>query len=75
MIMSVVATQMQCTWNETQNLGKAENLIEKAVNRRANIVLLQELFSTITFVLNKKANIFLQRMKLRGTHILKSSLI
>ena len=75
MIVSVAASQMQCTWNESQNLVKAENVIEKAVKRGANIVLLQELFSTITFVLNKKANIFLQRMKLRGTHILKSSLI
>ena len=74
MIVSVAATQMQCTWNKTQNLGKAENLIEKAVKRGGKYSSTKNYFLLLLFVLNKKANIFFE-MKLRGTHILKSSLI
>ena len=55
MIVSVAASQMQCTWNESQNLVKAENVIEKAVKRGANIVLLQELLSTPYFCPEQKS--------------------
>ena len=58
MIVSVAATQMKCTWDESKNLSKAESLIEKAAERGANIVLLQELFSTTYFCPEQKREYF-----------------
>ena len=58
MIVNVAATQMECTWNQQENLNKAENLIHEAAERGANIVLLQELFSTPYFCPEQKDKYF-----------------
>ena len=71
MIVSVAATQMQCTWDESQNLEKAENLIEKAAERGANIVLLQELFSTPYFCPEQKSEYFSLANEVKGHPYLK----
>ena len=71
MIVSVAATQMQCTWDESQNLEKAENLIEKAAERGANIVLLQELFSTPYFCPEQKREYFSLANEVKGHPYLK----
>ena len=71
MIVSVAATQMQCTWDESQNLEKAENLIEKAAGRGANIVLLQELFSTPYFCPEQKKEYFSLANEVKGHPYLK----
>ena len=58
MIVNVAATQMECTWNQSENLNKAENLIHEAAKRGANIILLQELFSTPYFCPEQKDKYF-----------------
>lgn len=47
--VTVAATQMKCTWNQDNNLDKAEKLVREAANQGANIILLQELFETPYF--------------------------
>ena len=58
MIVNVAATQMECTWDQSENLNKAENLIHEAAERGANIILLQELFSTPYFCPEQKEKYF-----------------
>ena len=58
MIVNVAATQMECTWDQSENLNKAENLIHVAAERGANIILLQELFSTPYFCPEQKDKYF-----------------
>ena len=58
MIVNVAATQMECTWDQSENLNKAENLIHEAAERGANIILLQELFSTPYFCPEQKDKYF-----------------
>ena len=58
MIVNVAATQMKCTWDQSENLNKAENLIHEAAERGANIILLQELFSTPYFCPEQKDKYF-----------------
>ena len=58
MIVNVAATQMECTWDQSANLNKAENLIHEAAERGANIILLQELFSTPYFCPEQKDKYF-----------------
>lgn len=47
--VTVAATQMSVSWNQTQTLNDAEKLIKKAAKEGANIILLQELFETPYF--------------------------
>jgi N-carbamoylputrescine amidase len=43
--VTVAATQMACSWDIDANLAKAEFLVRKAAESRANIILIQELFA------------------------------
>ena len=58
MIVNVAATQMECTWDQSENLSKAEKLIHESAKRGANIILLQELFSTPYFCPEQKDKYF-----------------
>ena len=58
MKIKVAATQMSCTWETENNITKATNLIQKAVDKGANIVLLQELFQTPYFCIQYDEDIF-----------------
>ena len=58
MKIKVAATQMSCTWEIESNIDKATNLIEKAANKGANIILLQELFQTPYFCIQYDEDIF-----------------
>lgn len=49
MKVTVAAAQMSCGWEQEANLDKAEGLVRAAVDRGANIVLLQEMFFTHFF--------------------------
>ena len=49
MKIKVAATQMRCDWEIENNLKKSINLIEKAAEQGANIILLQELFQSPYF--------------------------
>jgi N-carbamoylputrescine amidase len=49
MKVCVAATQMACTWDVEANLATAERLIRQAAGKGANIILLQEMFSTHFF--------------------------
>lgn len=47
--ITVAATQMACSQNRDENIARAEKLVTVAVERGANIILLQELFETHYF--------------------------
>lgn len=49
MIVKVAATQMSISWNIEENLIKAEQMVRKAAQAGAKIILLQELFKTPYF--------------------------
>jgi len=46
----VAATQMKCSFNESENINNAISLVRGAAAAGANIILLQELFSTVYFM-------------------------
>ena len=54
MNVTVAATQMECTWDIKQNIEKATNIIHKAADLGAEIILLQELFETPYFCIDTK---------------------
>lgn len=47
--VTVAATQMHCSWDQEENLQRAEKLIRQAAEQGAQIVLIQELFETPYF--------------------------
>ncbi len=47
--ITVAATQMHCTWNQKDNVDRAEKLIRLAAAKGAQIILIQELFETPYF--------------------------
>jgi len=54
MPITIAATQMACSWDIQSNIEKAINLIHKAADLGAEIILLQELFETPYFCINTK---------------------
>ena len=48
-VVGVVATQMRCSDNLTENIATAEKLVREAANKGAQIILLQELFESLYF--------------------------
>ena len=51
--LTLAATQMTCSWNLDENIQKAEDLVQLAAEDGAQIILLQELFETPYFCLEK----------------------
>lgn len=49
MKIKVAITQMSCTSDYEKNIAKAESFVQKAAEKGANIVLIQELFSNLYF--------------------------
>lgn len=49
MKIKVAITQMSCTSDYAKNIAKAEYFVQKAAEKGANIVLIQELFSNLYF--------------------------
>ena len=47
--VTFATTQMACTADVDENIGRAEALIRKAKERDADVVLIQELFSDLYF--------------------------
>lgn len=58
MTVTVAATQMTCSWDTPANHAKAEALVREAAGKGADIILLQELFSTPYFCPDQKAEYF-----------------
>jgi len=56
--VTLAATQMACTWQTETNLDRAEVLVREAVEKGAQIVLLQELFETPYFCPDQKQEFF-----------------
>lgn len=53
-IVKVAATQMSCTDNIEDNIKKAEDMVRKAAEQGAQIILIQELFETLYFCQKEK---------------------
>ncbi|WP_299848825.1 N-carbamoylputrescine amidase [uncultured Roseovarius sp.] len=49
--VTVAATQMACSWDQDENIQKAEEIVNAAAEDGAQIILLQELFQTPYFCL------------------------
>ncbi len=47
--VGVAATQMACTWEQDENINRAEHLVRQAAAGGASIILIQELFETPYF--------------------------
>ena len=47
--VGVAATQMACTWEQDENINRAEHLVRQAAAGGASIILIQELFETPDF--------------------------
>lgn len=47
--VTVAATQMHCTWDQQDNVNRAEQLIREAAAKGAQVILIQELFETPYF--------------------------
>lgn len=54
MQVTVAATQMTCTWDIDENIGRAESLVNEAADSGAQIILLQELFETPYFCIDER---------------------
>ncbi len=51
--VTVAATQMSCSWDAKANLDRAEGLVRAAAKQRAQVVLIQELFATPYFCIER----------------------
>lgn len=58
MKVKVACTQMACSWDIEANVTRAEAMVRKAAAAGANIVLLQELFETPYFCIDKQEKHF-----------------
>lgn len=56
--VTTAVTQMACSWDREKTLYRAEHLVREAVEKGANIVLLQELFETPYFCQTHKFKYF-----------------
>ena len=71
MKVKVAATQMTCSWELEENINKAKNIIKKAAEQGANIILLQELFQTPYFCIEYDENIFRLAKEFENNPLLK----
>ena len=56
--ISIAATQMACTWDREKNIQRAGEMVAEAAAKGAQIVLLQELFETPYFCLDRDKSYF-----------------
>ncbi len=56
--VTLAATQMTCSKNNTENIDKAESIIRKAAEMGAQIILIQELFESTYFCMDQKDELF-----------------
>ena len=56
--VTLAATQMTCSKNNTENIDKAESIIRKASEMGAQIILIQELFESTYFCMDQKDELF-----------------
>ena len=57
-MLSIATTQMACSSDREQNIKHAGELVEEAVGKGAQVVLLQELFETPYFCMDKDKKYF-----------------
>ena len=58
MKVTVASTQMACSWDIEANIEKAEQLVRRAAQEGAQIILLQELFETPYFCIDRQEQHF-----------------
>jgi N-carbamoylputrescine amidase len=59
-LLSIAVTQMACSWDRDENIQRACDMVEEAAASGAQVVLLQELFETPYFCIDKDAAHFAQ---------------
>ncbi|MCB1883275.1 MAG: N-carbamoylputrescine amidase [Geminicoccaceae bacterium] len=68
--VTVAATQMACSWDEDENVARAESLVRAAANQGAQVILLQELFATPYFCKDQKADHFRLAQPMHGSPLI-----
>lgn len=58
MEVTVAATQMACSWDTDANVERAEQLVHRAADSGAQVILIQELFETPYFCIDQQARHF-----------------
>jgi N-carbamoylputrescine amidase len=56
--VTVAATQMACSWDRDENIGKADRLVREAAATGAQLILIQELFETPYFCQQQNPDYF-----------------
>ena len=56
--VTLAATQMTCSKNNSENVDKAESIIRQAAGMGAQIILIQELFESTYFCMDQKDELF-----------------
>ncbi|ART83708.1 N-carbamoylputrescine amidase [Oceanisphaera profunda] len=57
-MVSVAATQMACSWDQDDNIARAEQLVRDAAAQGAQIILIQELFAAPYFCIDQSPEHF-----------------
>ena len=65
-ILSIAVTQMACSWDREKNIQRAGEMVEQAASNGAHVVLLQELFETPYFCIDKDKSFFKQATTVEG---------
>jgi N-carbamoylputrescine amidase len=56
--VTLAATQMACSWDTSRNIATAERLVREAAAKGAQVILIQELFETPYFCIDRDAKFF-----------------
>jgi len=69
--IALAATQFSCSWDREANIAKAKAMVNAAVSRGANVVLLPELFETPYFCQDQRADYFGLAQPFRDNPLIK----
>ena len=67
-LVTVAATQMACSWDIEGNVARAEKLVRDAAAKVHKSSLIQELFQTPYFCIDKARNISIWRKRWKIAH-------
>ena len=71
-VISIAATQMACSSDRERNIQRAGEMVEEAASNGAQIVLLQELFETPYFCIDKEKSFFKEATTIEGNPAIKA---
>lgn len=70
--VTIAVTQMSCTWDREHNINYAANLVRKAAAKGAQVVVLQELFETPYFCIDKDKKYMAEALAVEANPAIKA---